>query len=109
MKYITTRIALEAFEYDPNGFKPDWFLNMVRTGQAFTYGETKNQAACAKIGDLTAYIGDRIYIDETGQIGVYTAARFSKCCKAIDMSRDAAGAFIDRLNEAIYQHENGNK
>lgn len=101
-KYITTRIALEAFEYDPHGYKPDWFLSMVKTGKAYIYGDCKYQPACVKFGVYTAYIGDHIYIDETGYIGVYSASRFNKCCKPIDMDRDAATAFIDRLNDAVF-------
>lgn len=105
MKYITTRIALEAFEFQPGVKFPEWFDKMIVTGRAHVYGETAKQKACVKFGDNTAYVGWRVYIDETGHVGVYSPERFARCCQAIDMSRDAAGAFIDRLNDAIFNNE----
>jgi len=101
MKYLTTRICLEAFEFDPHKPFPQWFSAMVRRGKAFVYTRSKYQEAKATFGEYTAYIGDRIYIDETGHVGVFSAGRFSMCCQPLDDSRDASIGFKLKIDNAI--------
>lgn len=102
MIYVTTRIALEAFEYDPYGEKPEWFVKMVKEGKAFEYSETKKRKAYAELNGRIANIGDRICLDETGYISVYTAERFARCAKPIDKTKEAASMFIERIKDAAH-------
>ena len=105
-KYITNRLTIEAFEYDPYGEKPEWFINMIIIGKAFEYkkhgyGEIKNGLEWRRFET-----GDKVYIDENEEIGIIKASLFSKFCNPIDDSREASAMFKEKINEAIYNQMN---
>ena len=106
MTYVTTRIALEAFAYDPYDFRPEWWINMCQQGKAWEYKETKDAPAYAEVNNQRAEIGDKIYLDETGHVGVLTASRFSKMTKPLNPEREAAAMFKERLEDAKYKFTN---
>lgn len=99
--YITTRVPLEAFEYDHYGFKPEWWLLMVCSGRAF---EHKDHATFENInGEQRANTGDRVFLDETGYVGVMTPERFKVCCRMVDSNKDAAPMFVERCKDGIHK------
>lgn len=101
MKYVTNRLVLDAFEYEPYGLKPEWFIKMVECGKAFEYkktnnGEIKNNKEWRKFET-----GDKLYIDENMQVGIIPAALLSKYCKPLDENREEAVVFNKKIDYAI--------
>ena len=104
MTYITTRVAMDVFEYDPYGYKPDWWQLMVISGRAFEHKE--HATFHTHHGARHANTGDRIFLDETGYVGVMTPERFKRCCRMVDSKKDAAPMFIERCKDAVYKLTN---
>lgn len=105
--YITTRVAIEAFQYDPYDVLPEWWQLMEKHGEAFRYKLSKDKPAYASFFDgtdwITVKIGDKVCIDETGAVFKLTAERFSKLAKPIDRTKEAAPMFLDKIQDAVYQ------
>lgn len=82
MKYKTKSWAFDAFEYDPHGYKPDWWINLVKNGQAFEYAGLNNSLPHAGFSDKRsnhkAFIGDFIVRDQFGRIDVYSQRNFAQ-------------------------------
>ena len=79
--YETKTWTFKAFQYDPYGEKPDWWLDMVKTGKAQEYLPWKQDAqAYAQFGDKRsthkAFTGDWIVWDEFGRFDVYSYRNF---------------------------------
>ena len=80
MKYKTKVWELDAFCYDPHDIKPDWFLKMVETGQAFEYldAEPIYAAFHDKRSNHKMFIGDYMTRDVFGRVDVYSAKHFTQ-------------------------------
>ena len=86
MKYKSKEWNFDAFCYDPHDLKPDWFLKMVETGQAFEYADADPQYTGFedKRSEHKAFTGDWITRDVFGRIDVYSAKHFSQRAKVRD-------------------------
>lgn len=80
MKYVTKEWSLDAFEYDPHGLKPDWFLNLLTTGKAFEYPQAERPYVEFedKRDRHKAFIGDWIVRDVFGRRDVWSAKTFAQ-------------------------------
>lgn len=88
MKYETKQWKFEAFEYDPFGQKPDWWLKMVREGNALECAPFKNNDKYYatfkdKRSSHKAFVGDFIIRDEFGRFDVYSAKNFAARAKRV--------------------------
>lgn len=86
MKYKTKEWSFDAFEYDPNGEKPRWFIKMVETGQAFEYTKAEKQYVefWDKRDNHKAYCGDWIVYDQFGRRDVWSAKTFRERARQAD-------------------------
>lgn len=104
MYYVTNRISLEAFEYDPHGLKPDWFLKLQEHGAMFEYARTLKTEPYVEWEsnniNYRAYTGYKIYIDQQGHIGTYPPSVFMIYASKLDENRHAAPFFKDKVAEA---------
>ena len=85
MKFITKPWELDAFEYDPYGEKPEWWMHMVLTGYAREYpkAERPHAAFSDKRSNHKALVGDWITRDVFGRIDVYSAKTFAQRAELI--------------------------
>ena len=101
-RYKTKVWALDAFEYDPFGYKPEWFSKGVEVGQIFEYGESKASSAFAQFGDKRsthkAFIGDRITLDMFGRLDVYSPRHFNERVHLVE-GEGVADNHLNRLTE----------
>jgi hypothetical protein len=102
---VTTRVALDFFEYDPYGLKPDWWQKMVVNGKAFEHVEhatfnTPNATYHPKTGD-------RIFLTEYGELGVWTPEQFKVRCRLLDKTKDAAPMFKERVSAGCFKFMDG--
>jgi hypothetical protein len=75
MKYKIKPYKFDAFEYDPHDLKPQWFLDMVISGDIREYLTLSREGvAYAEIktstGILKAYVGYYITYDEFERVDV---------------------------------------
>jgi hypothetical protein len=99
---VTTRIALDCFEYDPYGYKPDWWQLSVICGQAFEHKEH----ATIKVtrGTLFPRTGDRIYLTQDCELGVWTPEQFKVRCRHLDENKEAAALFKERSADGVHKY-----
>lgn len=92
MKYKTKTWEFDAFEYDPYGWKPEWWNEMIVTGQAFEYAPVKDAPAYAQFQDKRsahkAFIGDWITRDQFGRIDVYSRRNFAQRATLVSRIED---------------------
>ena len=85
--YKTQEWYFDAFEYEPHGWKPEWWHDMIVKGQAFEFAPVNDAPAYAQFGDKRsthkAFIGDWITRDQFGRIDVYARKNFAKRAKLI--------------------------
>lgn len=82
MKYKIRPWTLDAFEYDPYGYKPDWWLKKIEVGEAMEcHPRKEDDIAFASFKDKRsnhkAFVGDWITKDEFGRIDVYSARNYA--------------------------------
>jgi len=99
MTYITKRKPLDSFEYDYYGKKPDWWILMVRTGQAYEH----SQHATFTDGTTTfnPRTGDKICLKE-GRLFSLTPEQFKNEVSPLDTERDAAAMFSEKIADVIH-------
>ena len=98
---VTTRVALDWFEYDMYGIKPDWWRSMVINGKAFEHqGHATFNTSRATYHPKT---GDRIFLTEDCELGVWTPEQFKVRCRMVDKTKDAAPTFVERSKDGIYK------
>ena len=85
MKYETKTWAFDAFEYDPYGEKPEWFLKLLLEGKAFEYPKAERQYVefRDKRDQHKAFVGDWIIRDVFGRRDVWSAKTFQQRAKLI--------------------------
>lgn len=103
MKCVTNRVALEYFEYDPYGYKPEWFLKMKNIGKAFEYVKT-NEGEILNGDEWRKFkTGDKLYLDEFGQVGKVDSNLASSYFKPLDESRDTCAIFNEKIEDAKHK------
>lgn len=80
MRYKTREWHFDAFEYDPYGLKPEWWVQMVKDGRAFEYKSIEKPygAFMDKRSQHKAFTGDWIVRDVFGRVDVYSARNFAQ-------------------------------
>ena len=80
MKFITKPWELDAFEYDPYGEKPEWWMHMILTGyaQEYPHAEKPYAAFSDKRSNHKIFIGDHPTLDIYGRRDVYSAKTFAQ-------------------------------
>lgn len=82
MKYKTKKWTFDAFEYDPYGLKPAWWLKMIEKGKAHEFKPRNDKGIYYatfedKRSQHKAFVGDYITRDQFGRIDVYSARNFA--------------------------------
>jgi len=85
MIYQTKTWELEAFPYDPYGYKADWFIDMIKNGEAFEFAPYRKKdfyhaTFGNKRGTYVALVGDYICKDQFGHVFVWSAKTFGERC-----------------------------
>ena len=80
-EYYTKRWKIEAFQYDPWGEKPQWFLDMIALGLVYEYKpRNESEKAYCEYGDKRSthkcFTGDWAYRDEFGRFDVWSGKNF---------------------------------